>query len=1101
MSPYFRCAMRTAYQKKTINSIENKLFDNFGFNWKVLGDLVVNGGLPVKRRPTVREHYNLVIYDNHEDFDVPSFTPRKISRLGLKIPLDLYHHPRYVSLEYLRGLFNELRTQPKSLKMTKLAKQIIILEKELELKHNEVVLPGKYYRFPSYQPFIMDDFILFDPYKLSQQISHKFYKTKKIAPFVTNTPYPLPVFSNLGLIAKRKQTTNCLFDPNYWSLIYNRTVVGPSFLTSLRISFSLNFSSRNSLMIRSLRRHLRQLRAFKKYFFKRSYYLAHYRPKFDFRPYKMSFSNYSFNTVIYSVKGFWRSMGLAKNNRKYILNHSLKQSSRKCRIKIDIRNFVIPPKQKRGVKSKKNKKIQYLHTGDTSRDIGSLNLINFVTVSIKQLTSLDVYSEVPTGGPPYYTRHFKTKRRLRLKDTYAGRKVQGIRNIVFDAIKSKFNPIFSVRPTKKCLSGIALYFLNYKTRHHHRIRASDSPYSSRQKRFHRLLIVQGVIFEYWVDQPNLMLPGQMVQLQLQNFDIDKQFPRLNFKESVPNVVINHKEDLDKDQYKVKKEIFPDSTLKGYYKLKYNCYKSFAAVVPYIGKFVRFLKKGLKIFTEVKFFILMLFDGLRYIYDTVVSFLISIRNTSFVKRLYAISAIWNTSSAIEDSMFDINDHLSASHRYRHPNLSSFSEKFIPSMDELSYVDFDGEHPDDYDLLDGASRYYRSNFELSGVFEFGEEFWDDIVDFLIVDIPYYLLLFIRPILNLMLVYPIWSIIDLVCLFYVQIKSDVIFLYYEFLNSKVNNNIKRLVILARWLIKFSFLIIYVVCWLTYLDYNELQLLIVYTFDIPFHEFYYTIYVMFVVLTGFYIFGHHSFRSFIRDELGFENLAFLTFCTGSVVVQNYEVSPRPFNFTKKLYDYIRPKHSYNKVVLENWSRRIKTDHRGVSNRDIVSGYPLEPHFSSDDLEFLVQAQLWRDNPQLPPWEDKTKLFTSRFERKRSKGEFEKYDFWDDLYYVAPLFTDLDGILTSDKELKTPLTWYNSNEHYYHYHLYNRQGLIRKTDTGQYWSAPIIHSLFSEHESIIMPYSYTRSKTYAKRPGRKDPQTRRLDRSSDPALFGSDFE
>lgn len=1099
--------MRTEYQKKIVNNLEIKLFDEFGFNWKELGKLVVNGGLPKLKRKNVHDCLNFAKYDCHDDFEVSNHLPRRRSRISIKKPLDLYHHQRYISLEHLRGVYRSFQPSAVNLlQMIDIKKRILGLEKDLELGHDEIVLPGKYYRFTPGEPFLMDNLILFDPHKLPTNISHKFYRTSlEKANFSLNTPYNLQTFPDFASIAKRRSYPNKLFDPNYWLLIFNKALVGPSFLVPLRFFFDFNYLRRNNFLVKSLRQHLKQLRAYKLKFYKRSEFLSNFKPLFDYTSFRVKFSELSLNSVIYSVKGYYRSLALAKHNRSYIFTSS---KLSKYRFKIDIKNFVPPATSKRGVKPKKQKKLHYEHTGRTSYDIGSFNLISFVTMSIKRLTTFDIYSEVPTAASPYYTRHFRTKRRLRLKDTYAGRQIQRIRDSVFDAIKSKMPVIYASKPSKKNLSGLALYFLNYKTCHHHRLRSSDSPYTSREKRMHRLLIVQGILFEYWVEQPNLMLPGQQVQLNLQNFEIDKEFPRVNSNEVNLDIEFSNEElSIQEPTYTNKKRktsVSLDNTvLVGYYKYKFLIFKNLSLIVPYVGVLLRFLRTFFRIFTEIKFFFLMVFDLIKFLFETFYSFYFKFTKTPFALRLSAIATIWNTSSAMEDSMFDINDHLSANHNYRHPYLSKLSENFIPTMDDLSYVDLDDEYPDDYEHIVGASRYYRDNFEyLNSLTRFGQDFLDDLVDFVVTDIPYYLMLFIRPVINFVLVYPIWSIIDLLCLFYVQIKSDLIFWYYCLLDSKTNIFVKRLVICVRWCIKIMALFLYTTFWLLYLDYNDLQIMIVYTFDIPFHEFYYTIYVMLVVLSGLYFFGHHSFRSFIRDEIGFENLAFLTLCTGSVVVQNYEIAPKPFLFTKSLYDHVRPKHMADKIVLENWSRTIPSDRAGASNSGILSGMPLEPHYSYDELEFIVDAQLWRDNYRSAGWEGKAQPFIdSRFERKPSVSEFEKFDLFDDMWYVGEIVSDLDSIYTKSKEVKTPITWYNNSEHYYHYHLYNRQGLIKKNDNGNTVTAPAINKFFRNHDRLTKPYSETFNKTYLRRPGRHDPQSKRLSRSSDPALFGSDFE
>lgn len=1119
--------MRTEYQKNIVNNLEY-LDRDTGFDWSKLGELLVEGGLP-KTKPSSRfdpsQFFALAKNNLHDDYEVQNIPYTKSHRFKKKKtyrePIDVYHHPRYISLEYLRDVLKSLQKTSSIdddliFKIIKLKKKISTLEYDLALSPGQIVLPGTYYRFLSIPHYRVKRHYDYDPYRIPQSLSGRFYRNKalKRSSFSNCAPYSSYIFNDLTKVYDRDQYPSQMTDINYWSLLYNLTISkGPSFVTSFRrLLFTSDIKkierkTNLKFIVKAFRQHLQQIRQFKDlHYYKRSF-LVYSFPSYltrlkDFFPYMTVFFNVIENISIYSVKSYWRSLSLAESNRKYILAPS-KSVPDKYAFKVDINGFT--------PQTKKKKKLDfevYEPVGSALYDIGRFNLVKLITVGYKQLHNPSAYSEVPTAFTPFWTKSARTKRRVRLKDTNAGQELQDFRNSLLTVIKSRISkgPIYVVKSFNHTISEIALNFLNYDTRHHYRIRSENSPYSTRERRLHRLLITQGVLFDYWEESPTLLSPGQCYQVLLQNLYIDKE---LEFKlpvdedltidieletSSIPTEEVNYKKSN-------RKSLNPK--LKGKYLVYMKLFTFKKHLYYIIGSIILFLKRSFRrIFFEIGLFFSFFSNFFSYLVLSLIDLRKQLSASPFFLRIQAIIAIWNTSSAIEDSMFDINDHLSSKFEYRRPFEAGVTENLLPSIFELDYVDFDDDNTDEYEEIGGSSRLYTKWGFWLGFMEFGEDFWDEIVDFFVVNLPYYIMLFFRPIINLLIIYPIWSVLDLLCLLYVQIKNDSIFFYDSLLQSKLNNNVKRAIILIRWFFKSTSFIIYTVFWLLYLDYNELQLLIVYTFDTPFHEFYYTIYVMLVVLSGFYLFGHHSFKTFIKEELGIENLIFLTTCTGSVSVQGYEVSPKPFLFSKEVFNHVRPKHTVDRYIPEHFTAQIKNDSRGVGPAQVgssyVTGQPLTPHFSYDNLEFSVEAQLWSNNTVGMVAISNPRLLEI-FAEDEYDLEHPPTDLFDDSWYIGWLVSDLDSISTKSKSLKTPLTWYNNSEHYYNYHSYNRAGLNPGFTPSDFYGPDVLKMDFFEIEKYITPMVEEAYPLRPVRPGRLDPQTRRLDRAADPALFSSE--
>lgn len=1115
--------MLTEYQKKVINLLEDKVSDSVGFNWDKLGMLILKGGLPKMRkqsRVAPNFIYSSIKPAESDEHLIPSLPRHKKPYLTLRT-VDLYDHPRYMSLEYMRALFLELLDQENEEELIDLKQSITRLEQDLNLSPDMIAPSGIYYKRLSVPNIKFRPHFIFDPYKPA--IASVLYSTDlEKAPLNIKTPYSVPALVDLGLLTEEKQQYTSLLDPSYWALLHNSFIKGPSFLTPLR-RFIFKLCNKDvkkmraiqlTQMLASFRNHYQNVTLFhKRYFHKRNTILTRFLSlSSELRtcyPVRLPFQCYPINSVIYSVKSYWRSSALALTNRKYILKPS-KVVPKNYKFKIDPSLF-LPVNRK--------KKLSLYHKTDSIvHDISQFNLISTIKFSEYRLYTLTAYSKVPTAGHPYWTRHPRTKKRLRLRDLHEGRRIQIIRDKVFQALKERWlpAPIYVEYPTKSCLSGLALYFMNYDTRHHYQYRG-DPQYTSREQYMLRLLITQGVIFEYWDDNPNLLKPGQRVQLQLQNLGIDKLVGKrvcnpleLTIKIENPEVL----PDLEDDS----EEYNPSSELRGRFKLYFKIAKARKKLKNFIRESIYLV---IDIVRRAIFELSLPLLGLFVLFESVVDTYRDFYYSPSIQKILTLFSTWDALSSLDDGQFELND-------YFNKNLAEFrvlDDTGDAPGDELNPDDVDID-PDDDEFIDFKDANTITSFSdyFSDYYYYFERLREDLGDLFIMNIPYYTLLILRPIANILLLYPLWTIIDLLTLLHIYLKNELIFWYDSFLSSNRSIWLKRLVILTKWFLKSLAFILFVGGGIFFIDYNELQMLIVYTFDIQFHDMYYTIYVMFLVLLAFYLFGPNSFKAFIKDELGLSNLAFLVTCTGSVTVEGYELQPRLFKFSKDLYNFARFKGLH--VEFEQRDEHAPLfygDYAGEAinasgGHTATSGQPPLTHFTYDELEFLVEAQFWHEPDFNPDYQYEGVRFpllksvaktmyevylqtdgSLPFDVDKDSDPFKVDDVFNNPYsdYVVDNLVS-DEITKTDKTLKTPISWYNNRERSYYHTLYNGRHV-----------APFRRFRYvTEQQTVIKkPKRYARdyydavhhgNLTLFRRPGMTDPQVYRLAREADPALFSS---
>ena len=1103
--------------------------ENDQLDWTDLGERLVSGGL-LKKKPVshfdVPELVSFIKKEEHPNFKVPSYAIPESDRVNPKL-IDLYHHPYYKSLlrlrRRLRVLLQRKPTDKVKLAVIELDFRIRELEQYIDILDKEELIPNQRYRIRS--PYVFTEFV-FDERNFKVYEEHLLFDTqdKERAPIFNSTPYKPYKLANVYNILKGHATLDRLLDPLVWSLTYNKLFTnGPSFSNSFRnfIDHSRLTSKKRrflevSLLSKAVQRHYQQIVIFRKK-------QVHKRllPFHEFRmgslgiicgyPERVSLKQQAQNLHSTFFVTSWRSSAVAADNRDYILSPSTTVPDEYI-AKIDPVNFKVP-ETRASKRARRLPNYDYAaeSNGSATYEIGIYNLMFTIELIGRVYRDNSSYLDFPARYSPYFTRNPRNNRRNRPFDSLIGDEIRDVRRAVFSFMKKRIfkGPIYVTHYSKYSLRSLAHKFLNFETRHHDRIRPINSPYTSKQRRLHRTLITQGVIFEYWENESQLLMPGQYVQLQLHNLEIESEFIRppplreaqkFIFEKDTPvveqpeeQVEETQSEELVNSDNSVEPEL-PlnqpilntepfDSTvsyeLRGRFKFYYACAYLWTRIRPFLQPLIY------KQFIRRRFFLLkkiytiafkMPFTTFKRWWQSKASVLL---HSPTFSRLQILLSIWNSSFAYEDSMYDINDFVNAKDPSMWPDTHT---DYIPDLDP------DDDYFEDANDARSVSWVFIHDDALSGLTDQVEDVLDEFLDFFLVTVPHYLWLIFGSVINAVMRYPIWALIESLTLLYAQIKLDLLLWYDNFLSVKTGSKmLRRLVILTRWFVKTFLLIVYVISWLVYLDYNDLQILIVYTFDVPFHEFYYTVYVLLVVVSGFYLFGHNHFKEFIRDELGWENLMFLTTCSGSILVQDYEISPRPFKITENLYSHSivtqRDKWAYWHV----WGAPRKNFFEGLRGEPYVlantGDQPLSA-YGFNNLEHLVENQLWMDSPRhrnKSAWRQRlkdSKRIKSQFGRRTAGRDYDRDRLYA-YYIIAP-----DGNLNKRyfKKTKTPLSWYN------------RHNIpINNINGNQDQRMPVLLDDTSKKlKGLKRPYH-----TFG-RPGSNDAQSSRYQSSADPALFSS---
>jgi hypothetical protein len=1106
--------------------IKYSKIENEHFDWTDLGQRLVDGGL-LKKKPSsqfdVPEFVSFIKKEEHPLFKVPSYAlPAKYTHSYGNLPLDLYHHPYYLSLLNLRVrlkklLKNDVSTKLK-LSIMEVDLRIRELERDLNVKWNEELIPNQRSRMKS--PFVFTEF-LFDDDSFKIHDENFLFETDKEKSLSLNfTPYTLNNISDILSIIKRKSISDRMMDPLVWGLTYNKMFYnGVSFVGSFRKFIDIAYLNCRqtrlleiSSLFKAVQRHYQQILIFrKKYFHRRMLPFTEFRlGSLAFKcgyPEKVSIKQQAQNLYSTFFVTSWRSSSVALSNREYILSPTT--------IVPEVYIAKIDPLNFKPVETRSSKRYRRLPNfdytteteGTATFELGIYNLMFTIQLTGKTFHDLSSYWEFPNRLSPYFTKNPRNNRRNRPLDTLLGDEIRDVRRGVFLFLKKRIfkGPIYVTHYSKLSLKSLALKFLNFDTRHHERIRPINSPYTSKQRRLHRTLVTQGVIFEYWDEESQFLMPGQYAQLQLHNLEIELEMTKHKRIRKVKNFTISstvapqpvyEPEDIVEDTSDDNEEpqeqpediiLEPDNfdttisyELKGRFKFYYKCAYLWTRLRPYLQPMMykQFFRRRFLIFRKLYIFAVKM--PRTYLKALLYENPLMMIDSPTVTRFQILLAIWNSSYAYEDSMYDINDYVNSK------DLSMWPDRFNDYVPDL---DADDDHFEDFNENRNVSWILHHNDSLSGLFDTVDDILDEILDFLLVTVPHHLWLIFGSIINTVIRYPIWAFIESMTLLYAQLKLDMLIWYDNFLTVDGGKSklLRRLVILARWLTKTFLLIVYIFSWLVYLDYNDLQILIVYTFDVPFHEFYYTVYVLLVVVSGFYLFGHTSFKEFIRDELGWENLLFLTTCSGSILVQDYEISPRPFKITEELYSHSmvtqRNKWGYKPV----WSAPKKGFYQGLEVESGVLSKTGDQPLSGiafNNVEHLVENQVWLDTPR---HRDKSKWRQRLKDQKHIKSQYGRRrfsrDYDRDRKYAYDLISP-DGHLNKRyfKKTKTPLSWYNRHN----IPISNIYG-------NQDQKIPVILDDTSKKlKSLKRPYH-----NYG-RPGSNDAQSSRYQSSADPALFSS---
>jgi len=457
--------------------------------------------------------------------------------------LDLYHHPYYKTLLGLRA---KLRRLLKSGKSSDKIKRAIIeldfrirdLEQDISVKGDEELIPDQRARVRS--PYVFTEF-LFDEKGFKVYDEKILFDTNKEKPPIFNsTPYSVTNLTNVHNVLAGKAMIDRMLDPLVWGLTYNKLFSnGPSFTNSFRkfIDQSLLTSKkRRFLEVRSLfkavQRHYQQIVIFrKKQLHKRMLPFHEFRMgSLAFKcgyPEQVPIKQQAQNLYSTFFVTCWRSSAVARSNRQYILSPT-RVIPHEYIAKIDPPNFKVPEtRASKRARRLPNHDYESETDGTAAYEFGIYNLMFTIELTGKLFRNLSSYWDFPNRYSPYFTKNPRNNRRNRPLDTMLGDEIRDVRRAVFSFLKKRIfkGPIYVTHYSKHSLKSLALKFLNFETRHHDRIRPSNSPYTSKQRRLHRTLINQGVLFEYWEEESQLLMPGQYVQVQLHNLEIDLELTK------------------------------------------------------------------------------------------------------------------------------------------------------------------------------------------------------------------------------------------------------------------------------------------------------------------------------------------------------------------------------------------------------------------------------------------------------------------------------------------------------------------------------------------------------------------------------------------------
>lgn len=454
------------------------------------------------------------------------------------------------------------------------------------------------------------------------------------------------------------------------------------------------------------------------------------------------------------------------------------------------------------------------------------------------------------------------------------------------------SPRYYVRPshTNRSLTALVSLFMNVDTKFVPFYHLEDFQYTEYEQRMHRLATVQGVVFDYWSDFSQLAMPSQLYLTMSENLKIAEELETVTSMQ--PEFTASAKASaayyatLAKGTKPIEKG-FGFIFRSRYFRL--FLYKVLSPISAFLleltFKVVLFFKALLRFVAALKI--------IPRAIKAVIPFK-RLASSPYIIRLTHIVSVWNATYVAEESLHELESEPA----------DPWDEIVYAEGEELQDgfeydgIDIDDEFPNDDSDKTSIKGIAAGDSFFGGLFDFDEDFddlVDDLTDIVVVDIPHYLGFVMRPVLDFFIFYPLWSFIDLVSTLYVGSAYHLGEWYYNFLRLTPKTSRKRflrvrqiLLILSRIVLKSFLGFIFFFSIISNFDYTELQILIVYTFDIPFRDFYYVLYITVVALVTLYFFGPLSVSEFIRDDLGFENLM-------------YFVSAATF-YPYELYDPISP-------------------------------------------------------------------------------------------------------------------------------------------------------------------------------------------------------
>lgn len=1083
------------------------------FDWAKVARVVLMGGCTrprAKSRLDLRESMiDSVLFTHSEtwDYELPEYRFRHRETKATDSPyiVDIIYQKEYVIMQELR---NHYKIKPS----ITIFKKIRALERYLALKHNEEPVPGT--RFRPMPPRRMSRFYdnreRFDD---KECLHYRKPGLSEIRVARNRSRYLVPFLPDLLAVTAQGANPVLTFSTFFYSNYYNRlNSFNYGFVNPFRLELASQvLDSLSYLESRLIDKYLilgNLLRQVDKVYYEiyknktkhRARLLKLGRVRFGY-PERVQFCDLLETMKPIYFSNFYRLQNIASSNVSYLTSKYDEVSSN---LKIDVENFLDPSTKEgqlyKAVKDQYNEFKKLNKPPVLSKylilNIGLIKSM-YPFVFLKKLVRYyREYSFIPTSKENNTMLPNKTRKKL--KDTVWGYEELKVRVELSNYIKGLIFPEPIERDCNRPdLLAVVAKFLNYNSRVDS---YTDNDYEGKDDFLHNFFTTQGVIYEYWNEHTNQGLPGQLsMVMQLNrraclevNMLLALVDDKLRYK--LPNSKVYNDdlkallpdEDLIINKVKLRRGLFSRTLSSLFIKIDYYLYWP-KVLVLYV--FSHSSKGTLWAFQIITALYEAIYGFCLYSYllamDIETELSTFYNNSNLVKRLRFIRLMWDSTTYAEDIIHDFSVIDSHPDYVVEEGLNPLSEEdedkeenYNTDPEAESDVELDDPELIDSTVIVGEAAEYSASLDRFFADEFFN-FWDEMEEIFFVDLPHLARFVLNPIIDFVLRYPLWSLIELYTLLLLQVRLSFAESYYNFLNiekpSFLLRMLQRFVIVCKWLLKIQLAAIYIVLGLLTFEEADFQVIVVYSFELMTREFYYVSYIAFLIGSAAYFFGPPSLRDFIRYEVGLENFIFILTLSGVSDIEMYEPTAMP----------LPPRQRHLDLAMRNTGEPLEDtvppmgfDDSSMGHRRFT-GDSLAQHFVREDLEFIVENQLWGDVEQHPYYHYAQEYLGQHLEFYSPEIDREEYNFEVNEYInnLDPKFTY--NHLTSLKFTKNPETWNNSGSFVY-------DPLANSVSMVSAYSPEVDRAI--KYVPDIMEYT----------PGKNDLQANRFHKRYDPANTGS---